>query len=106
MSFGSSTRRLILRKAFSLLCLAELLFLTVFAAAPGLHQLLHHDAGQADHHCAIIVLAAGKVDLASTPPVVSRPSGYVVLTVQSRTPIFLAVDYQLLPGRAPPSFFA
>jgi hypothetical protein len=106
MSFGSSTRRRILLRAVSLLCLIELFVLMALAASPGLHELLHHDANKADHHCAITTLAAGKIHLASAPPVISLPTSYVVAIILTPTPVYFAVDYQLLPGRAPPSIFA
>ena len=102
MSLGSSTRRLILLRAISLLCALELLLLTALAAAPGLHERLHHDAHQADHHCAITALAAGKIHLASATPVISRPAPDIIAAVLPPTPVYFAVDYQLLPGRAPP----
>jgi len=106
MSFGSSTWRQIALRAFSLVCLLKLLALMMLAAAPSLHHHLHHDADKADHQCAVTMLATGKMQTTSGMPVISRPALYGVVETLSPTPIFFAVDYQLLPGRAPPAFSA
>jgi hypothetical protein len=106
MSFGSSTRRRVLLKAISLLCLIELLALTTLAVAPGLHERLHHDANQADHHCGVTAFAAGKIHLAAASPAISQPASYVIAAILTPAPVYFAVDYQLLPGRAPPSLIA
>jgi len=42
--------------AFSAALCAALLVLLTLAASPQLHEKLHHDAGRADHHCAVTML--------------------------------------------------
>jgi hypothetical protein len=91
-------------KALSLLCLAQILVVTTLAAAPGLHRHVHHDADHANHHCVVTILAAGQVDAASDTPSISRPYFVAIAPMLTPTAVFISVDYQLLPGRAPPLF--
>ena len=91
------------RGAWSLLMLTVFLFLQTLAAVPALHEVFHHHANQADHQCAVTALARGQVDfttvlVAPVQPVVQ------VLVHESLPPasVSLLIDYQLLPGRAPP----
>jgi hypothetical protein len=90
----------------SVLCLALFLFLQTLAAAPVLHQLFHDNAGQADHHCAVTLLAQGQIDAAPASDFFALPPPILVEAPASQTPILIAADYRLLPGRAPPSFLA
>jgi hypothetical protein len=90
----------------SLLCVVALLFLGLSAASVSLHHLLHNDAGNPNHQCAVTLLAHGKIHLAvgMTAPV--RASEYVAESVVPPVSVVVAVDYQLLPGRAPPFFLS
>jgi hypothetical protein len=94
------------KRAFSLLCLVILLCLQALAAAPVLHRHLHHDASQADHACAVTMLAQGKVHLASAAPVVLPPAAFVTETLVPPVLLLATVEYGLLPGRAPPCLSA
>jgi hypothetical protein len=76
------------------------------AASPQLHGLLHPDAQNGDHHCAVTVLQ--QQSLLSVAPVVvlplEPPQGLeVVLRPESR--LLVSHDCPLLPGRAPPFLF-
>ena len=83
---------------------ATLLFLVIlaFAASPGLHQAIHHDANDSHHHCAITMLAHGQLD-APTPDVFAviaseRVESFVPVAIS-----FSSATFELLPpGRAPP----
>jgi hypothetical protein len=90
----------------SALFLGLFLFLQTLAAAPVLHQLIHDNAGQPDHHCAVTLLAQGQIDAAPASVFVALPPFVLVEAPASQTPILIAADYRLLPGRAPPSFLA
>jgi len=78
------------------------LFLFVLATSPALHLALHADAGHADHHCAIKVLAQGQLESPA-------PDVFVFIAakdVNDTLPVCLSVPgnaVELLPpGRAPP----
>jgi len=45
----------------TVLLMALLLILNVMAAVPALHELVHRDADQADHQCAVTLFAHGNV---------------------------------------------
>lgn len=106
MKSHSLTRASAVKGAFSLLCLGLFLFLQLLATAPELHRLVHHDADKDDHHCAVTLLVQGKIDLADTgiPPVV--PPVFVFTNPLMPVSILIVVDYQLLPGRGPPSLLS
>jgi hypothetical protein len=84
------------------LLLGLFLFVLTMAQFGALHRMFHADSGTVEHQCAVTLLASGHVDVAvSEVPVAFLP----VLAVAPAMPsaqVFLAVDYSLLPGRAPP----
>jgi hypothetical protein len=41
-----------------------ILLIDLMAASPELHELIHFDAGQPDHHCTVTLFAHGQVDSA------------------------------------------
>ena len=85
------------------LLLGLFVFVLAMAQFGALHRLLHAEASQAEHQCAVTMLAGGQVDVAiGEVRVVSIPVVAVAL-VMPASPIFVAVDYSLLPGRAPPA---
>ncbi|HTS17959.1 MAG TPA: hypothetical protein VMP11_10330 [Verrucomicrobiae bacterium] len=84
-----------------------ILLINLMAASPALHELIHVDAGQPDHHCTVTLFAHGQVDSAVgeivTPTILARwidvcPS-VTLLVVDS----FVVL---LPPGRAPPAALA
>jgi len=83
-----------------LVCLV--LLLDAMAACPKLHELIHKDAGKADHDCAVTMFAHGKVDS------VSVEISTVTLSVSITTPppivisVFAPAIENLPAGRAPP----
>jgi hypothetical protein len=103
MIFNLSRQRTKVEKVFALLFLALFFGLQALVASPVLHKCLHHDADQADHECAVTLLAHGNCEIASDVPVLITPSSFVPERTQAPVSPVLEVDYQLLPGRAPPS---
>ena len=105
MTKQSPTRKVTTaRTAVSLLCLALFLFLEAAASIPELHRCLHHDADHADHHCAVTLLSHGKLHTSIEPLISAElPVSFVFLIPLSHDTVLTAVDYQLLPGRAPPA---
>jgi len=97
------------RRAARALALAQaflFLLLFTFATSPALHLALHSDAGHADHHCAIKVLAQSQLESPAADVFV-----FFVATEVSDTPrVYPYVrgsGAELLPpSRAPPVVFA
>jgi hypothetical protein len=50
------------KPALAALLVGIILLLDAMAACPALHELIHKDAGQADHDCAVTMFAHGKMD--------------------------------------------
>jgi hypothetical protein len=88
------------------LSLALWLVLTVAEGYPPLHAWLHGGKIPDNDDCAIVMIHHGKVD---TTPVSVNVFVTLVLPFAgalSPVPVFAPVHYSLLPGRAPPAFFA
>jgi len=79
------------------------LFCGLLSSSASLHEIIHPDANDGHHQCAITVFAHGHVDLtdggAPLAVPVFREIGVAVLCESA---IINASDYLLLPGRAPP----
>ena len=88
---------------FALLLIGLVLFLNAMAAAPALHELIHHDAGKADHQCAVTLFAHGKVDAAAPAIPVVVPSVISEAAPHQALSVFSAPVEDLPPGRAPPA---
>ena len=86
----------------ALLLAGLVLLLDAMAAAPQLHELIHHDADAPGHECAVTIFAHGQVDspvveVAAIMPV--TPIEFLPLTSVST---FNALVESLPPGRGPP----
>ena len=79
-----------------------ILLLDAMVACPALHELIHKDADEADHHCAVTMFAQGKVDSAVCE-IAALPPTAAIETVQHFTVSIFSPDVKNLPhGRAPP----
>jgi hypothetical protein len=78
------------------------LLLDAMAANPGLHELIHKDANQADHQCAVTMFAHGQVDSVSVDVPVAAPQLFVVVLPSLEFSIFSPAIDNLPAGRAPP----
>jgi hypothetical protein len=78
------------------------LFLDAMAACPTLHEMIHKDADQPGHECAVTMFAHGKVDLAvvDVPVIVATVS--IEATPQIEFSVFSTAIENLPHGRAPP----
>jgi len=83
-----------------LVCLV--LLLDAMAACPQLHELIHKDADQADHDCAVTMFAHGKVDSVSVEISTVTPSAAIAPTPQIVISVFAPAIENLPAGRAPP----
>ncbi len=93
-------------KALGAVALAVLVLLCgAFAANSSLHNLIHADADEGGHECAISLFAHGQVHFAGAPPIFTAPV-FISLEISLPSPRILILeprDYLLLPGRAPPT---
>ena len=78
------------------------LLLNGMAASPSLHELIHADAGKADHECAVTLFAHGQMDSVSVAVPVVAPLALVQSVPSVEISIFHPAIGQLPDGRAPP----
>src|SRR5271165_4241600 len=57
-------------KIVSLLLVAMLQWATVLVVCPSLHELIHHDADDEHHDCAVTLFLAGQVEQPAIDPIV------------------------------------
>jgi len=81
--------------------------ISLLATCPALHELIHPDACEADHECAITLFAHGQIHQAVTAvPIVQRSEPVAVFIQTWREVSFVSTDVPLLPGRDPPSLLS
>jgi len=85
------------------LLVALVLLLDAMVACPGLHELLHADADQAGHECAVTMFIHGQVDSAVVLVAAILPAAPVEFSPQTATALFHARTDILPPGRGPPA---
>ena len=90
------------RQGASALLLFLFLSLQAMAALPGLHALVHPDASDPAHECAVTLLSHGQIDVSSAAETVFRNAQLVVFNAEPPRIIFISTDIRLLPGRGPP----
>jgi hypothetical protein len=94
-----------LRRFFAAGCAALVFALTIFAASPVAHQLLHvDDVSQSDHDCAVVLFATG-VSLPVGPVHVTPPVEVVgMISPATAAEVFLVSPrYLRQPERGPPA---
>jgi hypothetical protein len=90
------------KPALAALLVGIVLLLDAMAACPALHEMIHHDAGNADHDCAVTLLALGKLDSAICEIIIPPPTVSVETTRHFTISVFSPAIENLPPGRAPP----
>jgi hypothetical protein len=94
------------KQGISAFLLGLFLSLQAMVVFPALHAMVHHDAGDPDHECAVTLFCHGNVEAATTAvPVFCAPAGIIFSQPRPET-IFVSPDFRLLPGRGPPVFSA
>ena len=89
--------------ASGLFLVSLILFLSLLSASPALHKLIHSDADEADHHCAVTEFVHGKVDSSVVAPIiVAFVSFLAVATLLREIFVFPLTDYRFSASRAPP----
>lgn len=90
------------RMPLGVLLIFLVLLLNLLAASPSLHELIHADAGRADHHCAVMLFAHGQVDSSAVDVAVPVPVAPVEFLPPTLVSIPSALVATLPPGRGPP----
>jgi hypothetical protein len=91
------------RQDAAALLLGLFLSLQAMAVFPALHSLVHHDACDPDHECAVTLFSHGQVDASPTAlPVFCAPAPLIDRQSPPRI-IFVSADIRLLPSRGPPA---
>lgn len=89
---------------FGILSIFLVLLLNLLAAVPSLHELIHHDAGEADHQCAVTMFAHGQVDSSVVEVALPVPAAPVEFSPQTLVSVLSTLVATLPPGRGPPDF--
>jgi hypothetical protein len=101
-----SNRKILTRfgkPAMAVLLTGMILLLDAMAASPGLHELIHKDADQPGHECAVTMFAHGKVDSVSVDVPVVLPVASIETAPQVELSTFAPAIENLPLGRAPPA---
>jgi hypothetical protein len=91
------------KTTFSVLLVAVVALMLTLAANESLHKLLHADAGNASHTCAVTLFAHGQVDSTTVEISVSLPQCAIEITAPLVVSVFASVIENLPAGRAPPA---
>jgi hypothetical protein len=71
-----------------------------------LHALLHKDASEPGHQCAVTLFAHGQVHCPDAAVPVVRSEPMVVFVASRPAAVFVSSDVRLLPDRGPPSLLS
>jgi hypothetical protein len=91
------------RQGASALLLGLFLFLQAMAVSPALHALVHPDAADPDHECAVTLFSHGQVDVSSAVVPVFHAPARLIFSQDLPRIIFVSADIRLLPSRGPPA---
>lgn len=97
MKFFRKTKR-----TASALALGLFLVLYVLTAVPALHVLIHPDAGDPRHECAVTLFSHGRAHHSATTIEIVRTVPLVRREASPSTPILISTDVQLPTCRGPP----
>ena len=94
------------KKAHAALWLGVFLLLQAMVVFPGLHSLIHADASDPGHECAVTLFAHGQVHGTDAAVPVLRPEPAAVFIQSRREAVFVSRDVRLRAGRGPPSLLS
>jgi hypothetical protein len=78
------------------------LLLNVLAASPNLHQLVHADAGQPEHQCAVTFFTHGQMEASVAVVAAAVPVAPFEFLPHTSVSFLDTLVATLPPGRAPP----
>jgi hypothetical protein len=90
------------RVLFGALSILLVLLLNLLAACPALHELIHHDADEPGHECAVTLFAHGHADSPVMEAAAIIPVAPVKFSPLVSVPFFDTLVTTLPPGRGPP----
>jgi hypothetical protein len=91
------------RQGACALLIGFFLSLQAMVVFPALHALVHHDACDPAHECAVTLFSHGQVDAApASAPIFCAPTHPFDNQFLPRI-LFVSADFRLLPSRAPPA---
>jgi hypothetical protein len=85
------------------LLIALILLLNAMAVCPALHELIHKDASNSDHECAVTIFACGTVESATVDVPVSLVPALIEATPKIEFFNYSTAVETLPQGRAPPA---
>ena len=91
------------KSSLAALLIGLILLLNAMAACPALHELIHKNAGKANHDCAVTMFAHGKVDSATVEISASPQPTSIETNPQIVISVFAPAIENLPAGRAPPA---
>ena len=91
------------KRGYAATWLIVFLLLQAIVVLPGIHVLLHPDAKDPGHECAVTLFTHGQVHCPDAAVPVVRPEPMAIFSQSPSKAIFVSTDVPLLPGRGPPS---
>ena len=85
------------------LLICVVLLLDAMSACPDLHELIHQDADEPGHECAVTMFAQGQVDSSVVEVAAIMPVAIVEFLPLTSVSVFKALVESLPPGRGPPA---
>ena len=90
------------QRAYAAFWLGVFLLLQVMVVFPAFHALIHSDAADSNHNCAVTLFTHGQVHGADAAVPVLRPEPAALFIQSPREAGLVSTDVRLLPGRGPP----
>jgi len=87
----------------AILLTGMVLFMAALASSESLHKLVHHDADETGHECAVTLFAHGHVDSTTCDIPLFVPTVQVETTPHLEFLVVSSTVENLPPGRAPPT---
>jgi hypothetical protein len=91
------------RLSWGSLLVGLVLLLNAMAASPELHELIHADAGHADHQCAVTLFGHGQIDSSVVAMVPAAATASFPICFRFEIFAFAPAIENLPAGRAPPA---
>ena len=90
----------------SLLLLGLFLAVLVLGSSFTLHKALHPNAGKADHHCAVTLLASGQVEASGVAAMAAPAPAISFCFILADVPVYTGVCFNISQGRGPPALLS
>lgn len=104
MKQEQTSRRGICAALMSVLLCAAILFSTLLAVSPSLHQLLHQDANQASHECVVTMMQKQQLSSDAPAPLLVGFISRISFTPDLGPTVALSqIDHPLASSRGPPA---